>query len=77
MPRLTPVHWKILECIFRKAGFEFERQVGSHRTYAKNGVSRPLVIPAKRNVSVEIIRSCMRTAHLSRDEYFRLLEDCM
>jgi hypothetical protein len=33
MPRITPVHWKVLEKVFLTAGFQFARQEGSHRSY--------------------------------------------
>lgn len=62
MPRLTPVKWKILECIFLKDGFHFERQVGSHRSYIKEGILRPVIIPTYNEIDVDIIRSNMRTA---------------
>jgi predicted RNA binding protein YcfA (HicA-like mRNA interferase family) len=76
MPRLGPVHWKTLDCIFRKAGFVFQRQEGAHRSYVKKGIARPVVIPTYKEIDTEIIRSNMRTAGMSRDEYFRLLEVC-
>jgi predicted RNA binding protein YcfA (HicA-like mRNA interferase family) len=76
MPRITPVYWKVLECIFLKYGFKFERQVGSHRTYNKRGAVRPIVIPAYKEIDTELIRSNMRTANMSRKEYFKLLEEC-
>jgi predicted RNA binding protein YcfA (HicA-like mRNA interferase family) len=76
MPRITPLHWRILEGVFRKAGFVFERQGRSHRTYTKKGVARPIVIPTKSEILPEIIRSNTRTAGISHEEYFRLLEEC-
>jgi predicted RNA binding protein YcfA (HicA-like mRNA interferase family) len=76
LPRLTPVHWKTLECIFLKAGFKFERQVGSHRSYAKPGVPRPIIIPVYDEVPVFIIMNNLRSARLSRDKYFELLGEC-
>lgn len=76
MPRITPIHWKVLECIFTKDGFVFERQVGSHRLYTKPGVSRPIVIPAYQEVDDDIILSNMRTAGMSRGNYFKLLDKC-
>lgn len=76
MPKFTPVDWKTLECIFLAAGFQFVRQEGSHRSYVKAGVARPLVIPAYREVPVFIIRNNLKTAGISRDDYFRLLEKC-
>jgi len=74
MPRLTPVDWRTLERVFLAAGFRFARQEGSHRSYVREGVARPIVIPAYPEVPVFIIRNNLRTAGLSRDEYLRLLE---
>lgn len=76
MPKFSPVDWKTLECIFLAAGFQFVRQEGSHRSYIKVGVARPVVIPAYRDIPVFIIRNNLKTAGISRDEYFRLLEQC-
>ncbi|GJL77630.1 MAG: hypothetical protein NPINA01_06190 [Nitrospinaceae bacterium] len=39
----------------------------------KDGVSRPVMIPKYPNVGVDIIKANMRTAGMSRDEYFKLL----
>jgi predicted RNA binding protein YcfA (HicA-like mRNA interferase family) len=75
MPRLTPLSWQTLEKIFLAAGFQFARQVGSHRTYTKPGVARPIVIPTYSEVPISIIWSNLRTAGLSREEFFRLLAD--
>jgi len=76
MPRITPVHWKILECIFQKDGFIFERQEGDHRSYVKKGVPRPVVIPTYKEIDKDIIFSNMRTAGMSREKYFKLLNQC-
>jgi len=74
MPRLIPVPWRRLEAVFLAAGFTFDRQQGSHRSYVKPGVTRPVVIPTYDDVPVFIIRNNLRTAGISRDEYFRLLD---
>jgi len=74
MPKFAPVDWKTLERIFVAAGFQFVRQEGSHRSYLKSGVARPVVIPTYREIPVFIIRNNLKTAGISRDEYFRLLE---
>ena len=76
MPKFAPVDWKTLERIFLAAGFEFVRQEGSHRSYYKQGTVRPVVIPVYREVPVFIIRNNLKTAGISRDEYFRLLGQC-
>lgn len=74
MPKISPVHWKDLERIFLKAGFQFVRQEGSHRSYIKKGILGPVFIPAYSEVSVSIIRNNLKTAGISREEYFSLLE---
>lgn len=73
MPRIVPVHWRTLEAVFLRAGFVFKRQEGSHRSYLKPGVARPVVIPCYDEVPVFIIRNNLRTAGISRDEYLRTI----
>jgi predicted RNA binding protein YcfA (HicA-like mRNA interferase family) len=74
MARLTPVHWRRLERVFLAIGFEFVRQQGSHRSYARAGTLRPIVIPTYDEVPVSVIKSNLKTADVSREEYFRLLD---
>ena len=62
MPRITPVDWKTLECVFKKAGFVFDRGKGDHRSYVKPGCLRPVVIPKYKEIDIDIIKSNMRTA---------------
>jgi len=76
VPRITPVDWKTLECVFKKAGFVFDRGKGDHRSYVKPGCLRPVVIPKYKEIDIDIIKSNMRTAGMSRDEYFKYLAEC-
>ena len=73
MPRITPVHWRILERVFLSKGFRFDRQRGSHRSYVKEGIARPVVIPMYDEVPVPVIMNNLKTAGISREEYFQLL----
>ncbi len=73
MPKISPVHWKTLEQVFLAAGFRFARQEGSHRSYVKDGIARPIVIPIYREVPVFIIRNNLKTAGISREKYFSFL----
>lgn len=75
MPKFTAIDWRILERVFIAAGFRFVRQEGSHRSYVKEGVARPVVIPTYREIPVFIIRNNIKTAGMSREEYFRLLDE--
>jgi len=66
-----------MECVLLRAGFEFARQTGSHRHYVKPGIIRPVVVPAhNKPVQVFVIQNNLRTAGLSRADFFRLLSDC-
>jgi len=76
MPRISPVSWKTLECVFLKVGFTFERQKESHRSYVKPGILRTVFIPAYNEVDIEIIMSNLRTVGLDRGIYFKFLSEC-
>lgn len=75
MPRITPVSSRKLGRVFERAGFRLARQEGDHRIYVKTGIVRSVVIPISRDVPVWIIKNNLRTAGISREEYFRLLSD--
>jgi predicted RNA binding protein YcfA (HicA-like mRNA interferase family) len=74
MSKIIPTHWRQLEKVFLSAGFRFARQEGSHRSYTKPGLSRPVVIPTYDEVPVSIIRNNLKTAGITREEYFVFLE---
>ena len=77
MPRITPVHWKVLDRIFKEYGYKFVSKKGSHRKYKKPGRKRPVIIPEhSKDVRVEIIMDNLETACMSREEYFELLDRC-
>jgi predicted RNA binding protein YcfA (HicA-like mRNA interferase family) len=63
-----------LEKVSLSAGFRFARQEGSHRSYTKPGIARPVVIPTYDEVPVSIIRNNLKTAGITREEYFGFLE---
>jgi len=72
---IRPVSYKMLVAIFERDGFSFLRQRGDHLIYTKPGVKRPLVIPVYPEVPVFIIKNLLRTAGMSRERYFELLQD--
>ena len=56
------------------AGFICVRIEGDHFVYTKEGVPRPVVVPNWRAVPVFVIKNNLRTAGITREEYFSLLE---
>lgn len=74
MPRITAIpSWKLRK-VFEKTGFKCVRSEGDHFVYVKPGVARPVVIPDWNEVPVFIIKNNLRTAGLSREEYFALMD---
>ena len=77
MPRIIPIPWKVLECILLACGLHFSRQSGSHRVYTKEGLNRPLILPAhSKDLHPAIIKSNLSTLGITREEYFKLLKEC-
>jgi len=60
--------------VFEASGFTFVRQKGDHLVYVKPGVKRPVIIPKYKQVPVFIILNNLRSAGLTREEYFKILE---
>ncbi len=74
MLKIVPISASKLRKIFEKAGFKCVRIKGDHYVYTKQGVMRPVVIPDWPEVPVFIIKNNIRTAGISRERYFQLLE---
>ncbi|PIE59309.1 MAG: hypothetical protein CSA32_04510 [Desulfobulbus propionicus] len=77
MSRLTPVSWKIFDCILKLLGFHFSRQKGSHRVYTRKNLARPLIVPVhSKDIAAGIINSNLNSSGTSREDYFAALEQC-
>lgn len=74
MPKIVAIPASKLRRVFEKAGFKCVRIEGDHYVYTKSGIPRPVVIPDWTEVPVFIIKNNLRTANMSREEYFKLLE---
>ena len=73
--KLSPTKFDVQIKIFEADGFVLKRISSSHYILGKEGVSRPVVIPKHgKDVPVPIIQSNMRSAGMSRERYFDLLE---
>ena len=73
MPGITACNWRIIEHVLLRAGFEFARQTGEHRAYVKDPQPRPVIVPEFDDVPAAVIRNIIENAHISQEEYFRLL----
>jgi len=75
MPRLTPQSYQTLLRVFKKAGYSITRFKGNHYVLDKPKMDRPVIIPKYKEIDVDIIKCNMRTAKMSREEYFEFLAD--
>lgn len=71
--KISPIYYKKLIKIFELDGFAVVRQEGDHIVLTKSGIKRPLVIPTYSDIPVFIIKNNMRSAGMSRERYFELL----
>jgi predicted RNA binding protein YcfA (HicA-like mRNA interferase family) len=73
--KITPVSYQTLVKVFEAEGFTVSRHRGDHLILTKPGVSRPVVIKTSpRQVPVTHIVTNLRTAGISRERYFELLD---
>lgn len=73
--KITPIPYQKLVQVFELDGFTVKRQKGDHLILTKPGVKRPVVIKtSRREVPVTHILTNLRTAGMSRERYFELLD---
>ncbi len=75
MPKIVPVPAKRLRKVFEIAGFSCRRIEGDHYVFTKAGIKRPIVIPDWDDVPVFIIKNNLKSAGISREDYFLLLDE--
>ena len=74
MPAIKPVGSQTLAKLFEQDGFTLNRRRGDDLIYTKPEIKRPLVIPTYNAVPLFIIKNRLRTAGMTRERYFSLLE---
>ena len=75
MPKINPTSWKTQVKVFEKFGCSFVRQKGDHLIFTHPEARRPVIIPKYNEITVTIIRTNMRTVGMSREEYFKILNE--
>jgi predicted RNA binding protein YcfA (HicA-like mRNA interferase family) len=76
VPRLTPLSWERIVCVFGNLGYRTAGQKGSHIKLEKPGTARPLIVPRYDEVGIDIIHNLIRTAGIGRKAFLALLERC-
>jgi len=76
MPRLNPLPWDKVVCIFEQLGYRLRGQRGSHLKLEKPGTARPLIVPRYDEVGRDILLNLIRTAGITREAFLALLLNC-
>ena len=74
MAKLTPIKRERFESFLRLIGCSLKRVKGDHLIYSRQGLKRPVVITADKEVPVFIIRGNLRTLGMSPEEYVNIIE---
>jgi predicted RNA binding protein YcfA (HicA-like mRNA interferase family) len=74
MSRIAPLPFRKIARILEIEGFILARERGDHLVFTKPGILRPVVVPRYDPLPIFIIKNILRTARISRDRYFELLE---
>jgi predicted RNA binding protein YcfA (HicA-like mRNA interferase family) len=74
MPRVTPVHYRKIVRILEHEGSILARERGDQMVFTKSEIARPVVVLRYDLLPVFIIKNVLRTAGISRERYFELLE---
>ena len=70
---MRAVKWRELVKVCEREGCEFDRQRGDHYIMTKPGLSRPIVIPRKRDLKEDIVLSVAKTLGLTRKQILERL----
>jgi predicted RNA binding protein YcfA (HicA-like mRNA interferase family) len=74
MPKLSRIHWKKFEKFLLYVGCEFVREKGDHRVYSKQGLSRPVILPRRKQLELFIIHNNIRLLGITAKEYDIILK---
>lgn len=75
MPRLPVISGKGVVRAFERAGWKISRREGSHIILTKAGTPVTLSVPDHREVKRGTLKSLIRKAGLSVEEFVRLLRE--
>jgi predicted RNA binding protein YcfA (HicA-like mRNA interferase family) len=75
MNKIIPTNWQTQIKIFEKYGCVFQKQKGSHLILRYLNAKRAVVIPKHSEVSVTIILNNMKTVGMTREQYFKFLNE--
>ncbi|MDR3170707.1 MAG: type II toxin-antitoxin system HicA family toxin [Treponema sp.] len=73
MQPLKPVPFTTFEKFLTYAGCVLVRQKGSHRSYQRPGLIRPIIVPYRNEIPVYIIKNTLRNLGMDTDTFRAIL----
>lgn len=73
MAQIPNLSGKEVVAIFERFGWEFVRQSGSHMILIKDGEMASLSVPKHREVAKGTLRSLIRSANITTDEFLKMI----
>jgi predicted RNA binding protein YcfA (HicA-like mRNA interferase family) len=73
MPQLPIISGRAARRVFERSGWKFARQRGSHMVLVKAAAPVNLSVPDHRELDRGLLRSLIRDAEMSVEEFLRLL----
>ena len=74
MPSLRPIHYAKFQKFLAYVGCQLVRTKGSHFIYHREGLNRPVVIPAKGELPVFVILNNLKLLNISKEKYLEIME---
>ena len=74
MAALRPIPFAKFEKFLKAVGCRFVRERGDHRVWDREGLIRPVIVRAKKDLPIMEIKSNLRTLGMSTEEYLAILE---
>ena len=71
MSRLRPLAWQEIEKAILYFGCKFIGQEGSHRKYWREDFTRPIILPAYKEVPKFIIQQIIKALGIKRKDFYK------
>ena len=76
MASKNTISTELFRKFLRNQGFEHIRTKGSHESWHKKGMTRPIVVQAgKKEIPIGVIRSNLRTIGITMKRFMKIISD--
>ena len=73
MSHISPISYRKFVTFLKYVGCEPSRQKGSHVSFMRDDLARPVIVPKHKNISISVILSNLRTLKISPQKYLEIV----